>query len=504
MRRRTCATTTFVLAVSLGSLGACGFGGSGEQSSAEVQPVSQTTVEAGPVQVVIPAGSASGGKVTVEDGPEPTMVPEGVKALGSSAVVSLTDGSLDGSMTVSFAPPSDLAGDDVPIVMAKQSGADWQWLPTSWEGGDARVKAEMAGPGEVFLAKFDRGPAVADAVEEFTAKTNNPSKAPDPDCGDEQRPLDNGLEVSSEDGDLVKWCAGVDTIESTPAVTEYDLDPYTDGAQVTVLRVTNNSRMFEEIGYPKAWPAVDGSGHALPGQELRSRLGLAGTIRDGLASRVMAPGETLNLLLPGSLDELSGTVTADLSAAAWTLSALDFASSTYTGLVMGVDQELGDQVRAAREALMGTVGEGSGLTFAAPREPQQSGGLVEPEVTDGTDGTDGTDSAEAPEPATTLSDEDLAALRDCLSPAADAIIMDQDTAKRLVEQAMACAASSLQPALSDEYGAGPAEMADGVASSVLTGLPAELEQDDEPWSQITDAHTDQSAGFQVWVGTPPA
>lgn len=503
MRRRTHArTVVVVLTMSLGSLTGCGFGGSGEQSSADVQPVSETTVEAGAVQVVIPAGSASGGKVTVEEGPAPTMVPDGVKALGSSAVVSLADGSLDGSMTVSFAPPSDLAGDDVPIVMARQSGADWQWLPTSWEGGDARVKAQMGGPGQVFLAKFDRGPAVADAADEFTAKTNNPSKVPDPDCGDEQRPLDDGLEVSSEDGDLVKWCAGVDTIESTPAVSDYDLDPYTDGVQVTVLRVANNSRMFEEIGYPKAWPAVDGSGHALPGQELRSRLGLAGTIRDGLASRVMAPGQTLNLLLPGPLDEVAGTVTADLSAAAWTLSALDFATSTYTGLVVGVDQELGDKVRTAREALMGTVAEGSGLSFAAaPHQPQQSGGLVEPEDSQSTDSTDSTD---VPEPAPTLSDEDQAALRDCLAPVSDAIIMDQDTAKRLVEQAMSCAAASLQPALSDEYGAGPAEMADGVASSVLTGLPAELEQDDEPWSQITDAHTDQSAGFQVWVGTPPA
>jgi hypothetical protein len=499
MRRRThVATALVVLSMSLGSLAACGLGDSGEQSSADVQPVSETTVEAGSVQVVIPAGSASGGKVTVEVGPAPTLVPDGVKALGSSAVVSLADGSLDGSMTVSFAPPSDLAGDDVPVVMAKQSGADWQWLPTSWEGGDARVKAEMAGPGQVFLAKFDRGPAVMDAVDEFTSKTNNPSKAPDPDCGDEQQSRDDGLQVSSEDGDLVKWCAGVDTIESTPAVSDRDLDPYTEGVQVTVLRVTNNSRMFEEIGYPKAWPAVDGSGHALPGQELRSRLGLAGTIRDGLASRVMAPGRTLSLLLPAPVDELSGTVTADLSAAAWTLSALDFATSTYTGLVTGVDQELGDKVRAAREALMGTVGEGSGLSFSAPREPQQSGGLVEPED------SQSTDSPDAPAPAPALSDEDLAALRECLSPVADAIIMDPDTAKRLVEQATSCAAASLKPVLSDEYGAGPAEMADGVASSVLNGLPAELEKTDEPWSQITDAHTDPSAGFQVWVGTPPA
>ena len=507
MRRRTQATTALVvLTMSLGTLGACGLGGSGNQSSADVQPVAETTVEAGSVRVVIPAGSASGGKVTVQVGAKPTMVPDGVKALGSSAVVSLAGGSLDGSMTVSFAPPAELVSGDVPVVMAKTGSADWQWLPTSWDGGKARVEAPMTGPGQVYLAEFDRTPSVADAVDEFTAKTNNAAKAPDPDCGDEQRPVDNGLQVTSEDGDLVKWCAGVDTIESTPAVTGYDLDPYTEGVQATVLRVTNNSRMFEEVGYPKAWPAVDGSGHALPGQELRARLGLSGTIRDGLASRVLAPAQTLNLLLPGPLDELTGTVTADLSAAAWTLSALDFATATYTGLVSGVDQDLGDTARASREAVMGTVAAGSGMTFAAPPQPNGSGGIVEPEDPASTDGTssDSTDSTGAAEQAPTLSDDELASLRDCLSPVSDVIIMDPDAAKRLVEQAMSCAASSMRPALTSGDSGGPAEMADGIASSVLSGLPSELENETAPWSQITDANTDPDAGFQVWVGTPPA
>ena len=47
-------------------------------------------------------------------------------------------------------------------------------------------------------------------------------------------------------------------------------------------------------------------------------------------------------------------------------------------------------------------------------------------------------------------------------------------------------------------------MADGVASSVLDGLPTTLEAEDEPWAQISDTMTDASAGFQVWLGDPPA
>ena len=47
-------------------------------------------------------------------------------------------------------------------------------------------------------------------------------------------------------------------------------------------------------------------------------------------------------------------------------------------------------------------------------------------------------------------------------------------------------------------------MADGVATSVLDGLPTTLEGDAEPWAQVSDTLTDASAGFQVWVGPPPA
>jgi hypothetical protein len=495
MRPRTRALTALVaLSASSTLLTSCGLGGGGEeQSSTDVQPVADTTAEAGSVQVVLPAGAASGGQLSLETGPEPTLVPAGVEALGPTTAVTLEDASLTGAMEVSFDPPAELAADDVPVVMAREGSGDWAWLPTSWKGGDERVTAELAGPGQVFLARFDSGPSVDDAVEELTAKTTNPSKAPDPDCGDPQRAIDRGVETSSEDGEsLVKWCAGVDTIDSNPATSGYDLDSAVDGVQAMVLRVTNNSRMFEEIGYPEEWPAVDGSGHALSGQELRSRLAFAGTIRDGLASRVLAPAQTLNLLLPSA--EATGTVTADLSAAAWTLSALDFASSTYTRLVTGVDEQLGDQVRASRESLIGAIADGSGLSFGAAPQEAESGGIVEPEDTD----------EPAPVEVPTVSDEELSKLRDCLAPLASTILMYPDVAEQLVAQAAACAPAALRPVLSEQFGSGPAEMADSVASSVLAALPTALQDDTAPWAQITDARTDPSAGFQIWVGPPPS
>lgn len=495
MRPRTRAVTALVaLTASSTLLTACGLGGGDdEQGSADVQPVADTTAEAGSVQVVLPAGAASGGQLSLETGPEPSLVPAGVEALGATTAVSLEDATLTGAMEVSFAPPAELAADDVPVVMAREGSGDWAWLPTSWNGGDERVTAELSGPGQVFLARFDAGPSVDDTVEELTAKTTNPSKAPDPDCGDPQRAVDRGVETSSEDGEaLVKWCAGVDTIDSNPTTSGYDVDSAVEGVQAMILRVTNNSRMFEEIGYPEEWPAVDGSGHALSGQELRSRLGFAGTIRDGLSSRVLAPAQTLNLLLPSA--DATGTVTADLSAAAWTLSALDFASSTYTRFVSGVDDELGGQVRASREALIGAVADGTGLSFGEAPQEAESGGVVEPEDTD----------EPAPVEAPTVSDEELSKLRDCLAPLASTILMNQDVAEQLVAQAATCAPASLRTVLGEQFGTGPAEMADAVATSVLTGLPTALEGNSAPWTQITDARTDPSAGFQIWVGPPPS
>jgi len=438
-----------------------------------VAAVADTSAEAGAVQVILPAGVASGGKLTVEEGAAPEVVPAGVKAAGPSARISLVDGTLGGEMTVSFAPPADLTPDQVPIVMAEDGQGGWQWLPTAWDTDTSRITAELAAPGQVFLARFDPAPLVEGVVDELTDKTSNLSKVDAPHCGDEAGPVGEGLQISSEPGDQLLWCAGVDTIESNPAVSDYDVAPE-EGVQARVLRLTNNSRMFEEIGYPDAWPAVDGSGLALPGDELRARLGLAGRTRDGLDSRVLAPSETLTLYLPGPAAELRGTVTADQSAAAWTLSGLDFASSTYTRMVSDVDEELGDRVREAREELMAALS-------------------ASPKSGDSAEGEDG----DAP--------DDLENLELCLASVSETILMNPDVARQLTGETAKCTPSLLRAALSADAvdSDGPAEMADGVASQVLGELSAGLESVTEPWADVPDALTDERAGFQVWLGPPP-
>jgi hypothetical protein len=244
--------------------------------------------------------------------------------------------------------------------------------------------------------------------------------------------------------------------------------------------------MYDEVGYPDAWPAVDGSGRALPGDELRATLGLAGRTRDGLDSRILAPGDTLTLYLPGPAGDLNGTVTADQSAAAWTLSGLDFASSTYTRMVSDIDDGLGDKVRTAREALMAE------LTSSPAAESPDSDSTSDSSGSSGSSGSgDQTDGA------------DLSELRLCLSSVADTILMNPDVAKQLTGQTASCTPSLLRPALSGEDADGPAEMADGVASKVLEELPDALKSVTEPWKDVPDALTDEHAGFQVWLGPPP-
>ena len=203
-----------------------------------MQRAVETEVEAGPVEVVLPAGAATGGKLAVQEGPVPENVPEGVLPLGPSAMVSLFEGSLDGSMEVSFEPPVELSPEHVPVVMAKDAQGEWQWRPTTWEGGESPVTAELTSPGQVFLARFDRTPWLDDLAEDFAAKANNPSKVEEPTCGDEESLVDQGLQLSSEPGEQLLWCAGVDTIESSPTVTGSDVDYLTEGVQAPVLRLT--------------------------------------------------------------------------------------------------------------------------------------------------------------------------------------------------------------------------------------------------------------------------
>ena len=469
------AAAPAVLVLALTSLISCGEDEPDyQESSVEVGAVSETTAEAGAVQVSLPVGGATGGKLAVQEGPAPKIVPEGIKAIGPSAVVSLFDGTLNGELTVSFAPPAELTADFVPIVMAEDEQGDWQWLPTAWDTETERVVAELPAPGQVYLARLDPAPLLEGVVEELTLKTTNLAKVDAPTCGDETGPVEAGLQVSGEPGDQVLWCAGVDTIESNPAVTDYDVSA-TEGVQARVLRVRNNSRMFHEVGYPDEWPAVDGSGRALPGDELRERLGLAGQTRDGLDSRILGPGDTLTLYLPGDAD-LAGTVTADQSVAAWTLSGLDFASSTYTRMVAEVDEELGDQVRGVREQLMAAL--------VAPPAADEPGDVLESDT-----------------PVV-----DIAGLEECLAPVAGTILMNPEVARLLVDQTASCTPGLLRPAVTTTEtltGVGPAQMADAIASNVLDGMAGALEEVTEPWAEVSDALTDADAGFQVWLGPPP-
>lgn len=461
MRRPTTRATGLVAAaLMLVSLAGCGSDDEYQLIGTDVQRAVETEVRAGAVEVVLPAGAASGGRLVVQEGPVPDVVPEGVLALGPSAMVSLFDGSLDGSIEVSFDPPLELTPDQVPVVMAKDDVGEWQWRPTTWDGGQDPVTAELERPGQVFLARFDRTPWLTELAEDFAAKANDSAKAEQPTCGDEESLLDGGLQLSSEPGAVLVWCAGVDTIESNAAVAGADADWATAGVQAPVLRLRNSSRMFTEVGYPADWPAVDGSGKgALAGQALRERLGLAGSTRAELSTRVLAPGDTLTLLLPA---DPAGTVTADHSAAAWTLSVLDFATSTYTRVVSGVDRALGRRVRAARTELM------AGLSSPSAEESAS------------------------------------AAVRECLAPVAGVMLMSRDAAQQLVDRAASCAPTLLRPSLVEASSGASSAMADGVATTVLDGLPTTLEGDEEPWAQISDVMTDASAGFQVWVGAPPA
>ena len=316
----------------------------------------------------------------------------------------------------------------------------------------------------MLLARFDPTPSIRDAAAEFTTKATSAGKADAPACGDEVAAGTAGVQVSSEPTDLVRWCVGVDTIEADPSGSAADVDYATEGVQATVLRLANTGRMFREVGYPEAWSPVDGSGLGLPGQELRERLGLAGSTRGGLATQLLPPGQTLTLLLPGDGADASGTVTADLSAAAWTLSAVDFASSTYTRLLAGVDNELGDAAWAARESLL--------VALTDPEAPEDP--------------------------------EELQEVAECLVPVAETILMNTEVAQQLLAQAFECAAQTLRPALPEQYGVSPAAMADAVATRVLTGLPSALAEEAAPWAEVSDAMTDPQAGQQVWVGPPPA
>jgi hypothetical protein len=302
---------------------------------------SETTLVAAGVAVTLPDGAAAAGttaKLTVTEGVESPLLAEGLDALGPTVAVEVPGG-LAQPAVVTFPAPAGVADQSVVPVVAWQDGTgDWRWVPTSYEAVQNTVSATVDHFSLGFLGGIDVKKWASDRWNSFRNFITGRAGAPQPRCGDEAAARAGGVQVTSDSGDRVKWCFGVE-----------------QGRRV--LKVTNNTRTYLQITYPQTWRVVDGASISFDTDTIARALGAAVSKPRGTAARIVDGGHTLTLIVP---DGASGRVTAESSVVAWLVSAIFFGAETYAAVARAAGSTLGNAARSAVDrlaVLLGATGE---------------------------------------------------------------------------------------------------------------------------------------------------
>ena len=286
-------------------------------SSAHEDDPAALSAKAGDVMVVVPSESVSNNAATLAVTRQPApigveaLLGDAVSALGDGIDVSLTGATLVGPAQVTFPVPADFdATRFIPGVVWDAGDGTWEVLDSTWAPGATTVTAQtthfsIGWPIKVDVSKIGTG-----IVDWLKNLGSGRAGAANPTCGDENAPRAGGVQVTSDAGDLVKWCYG----------RENGRD---------VVKVTNNWRAGTQLTFPKTWTVVAYQGAGVNLQALGDWLDSVSRETSTTRSRLIGPGQTI-VLDPGAIP--SGTRTsavAEISTVSWMWSILLTAVDMY-------------------------------------------------------------------------------------------------------------------------------------------------------------------------------
>lgn len=287
-------------------------------SAAPVTPQDGGHASLGGVSVTIPAGGvASQESISISSTDELTNVPAGATPRSALYSVVLGGAELSKPATITFPKPR---GADPLVVLWQDGRGGWEPLPTRVAGD--RVTAQTTHFSGGFLASIDIKKWSEDRARDLGQYISGRSGVAQPMCGDEAAARTGGVKVSSDGGDSVKWCFGVQ-----------------DGERV--LKIANNRRTFTTVTYPKAWKVKDGSSVTISTDTLVRALGTwAAEVYPGnRAARVIDGGDTLTLVVPA---KGGGAVEAQDDVLTWALSGIVFGLDVASGVKGAFGLEAGD------------------------------------------------------------------------------------------------------------------------------------------------------------------
>jgi len=336
-------------------------------AEAAVSAGAPTTVQVDAITVTVPAGGAPEGSTLTLSTREPDApdLPPEIQPVGQAAVATVDGGALSMPATVAFPLPAEVDGVDiVPMVLWQDTDDSWRWLPTDYQPGATTITATTDHFSWGFVATIDVRRWAEDRKTSVVNYLSSRSGVAQPTCGDEPAARVDGLQVSSDGGDSVKWCVGVQ-----------------DGQRV--LKVANNRRTYTEVVYPSGWQVSESNSVSFTPEGVSRALGTSFAFPPrGYAVRIVDGGDTLTLIVP---DGASGQVQASASVLSWLIDALALGVETYSA-VAKVAGSAGEAAAGSWDRIATSLTDlgaaSSGYTEALKECGKAAGEFTDDELTD--------------------------------------------------------------------------------------------------------------------------
>ena len=267
---------------------------------------------------------AEGGSVTV-GGVTVAVAPGAVDSDGTMRVAVDTAGSVDVGdaatpVVEAVLVDAELVGSatiDLPIV---GDGVDPSTVIGGFvdDEGTFRPLESTVGPGGRMLrittphftsflgVHVDPGAVLSSVADRVGNLLTGRAGADQPRCDGEDDARSDGVEVTSDSGDLVKWCFG-----------------RTSAGRA--LTVTNNRSAAVLVTYPAVWAAGDVTGGGVSFESIGAWLSSQAPLPEGLDARVVGGGSSIVFTLPDGAE--AGTVEIEMDLLTWAFSGFDIAVS---------------------------------------------------------------------------------------------------------------------------------------------------------------------------------
>lgn len=310
-----------VVAVTLMLATACGTGSGSSQAqsqpgSTKVSPGSAATLRlAGGLAVSVPRGTVAGpGMLQGTTTAAPAAASRGMSLAGPTYDLRIIQTRLTGRVRLTVpVPPSGASGaaagpDDALLAFYDTAEGRWRPITATYHPATRTLTATSPHLSLWSVLRLDASTVQSQATSLLKGFLGVADTTAQPACPGSSQLAADGIKTASDQGNLVKWCVGV------------------DGTSAPLLRVADNRSYAMETTYPATWQAArTGPADPITQQILASAAQLLSPAPQGEASIIIPGGATVQFTAPQGA---SGEVHTIPSAEGYLIDAFLYGADT--------------------------------------------------------------------------------------------------------------------------------------------------------------------------------